>query len=545
MSIHRAVRALLASLIVMGACTVSWLGAPALAQGTIVQLILVSQTAITTHDEPLLTMTVQATNAGETTIDDLSLGISIGEKISSRFVYEQSLVEGPGTAIFVTTEPQAESLEPGQQRLIDVELNMLEQVPEITNELDSAVYPAQIDIRADGVVQAALNTPLIHLVRTPDRPMRLSWWTEITGPIAFDPEGRLERPLDRGIGRARRHPGRPGRRAPTPRRRPRPTRPDGHLRANPPSWTSSDAWPVAMSGPTARSVEEDQRPATDAATVLEILSGVAADPDVQIAAMPFAAPLMPAMLAGGLSGDLDEQRALGDETVEELLGRQPVTSFERPPSGAIDDATLDDLAIRGVGAVLANADAVDRTAQLNDFSPLPVASFTLPSGSSLDMVLPDPEVQALLADPVLLGDPVRGAQAVLGELATIWREQPVPAEQPDGTETVRGVAVALAASLPPGMWGPMTRRLADAPFLVPTHAQDFVETVNPVQPADVLATPSPARFDRDVRRADPRRTPGRRGLSFDAPRRIRRSPTRSAVICCTPKPATTWTMWTT
>ena len=150
-----------------------------------------------------------------------------------------------------------------------------------------------------------------------------------------------------------------------------------------------------------------------------------------------------------------------------------------------------------MGAVLANADAVDRAAQLNDFAPLPTASLTLSSGSSIDLVLPDPGVQALLADPDLLADPVRGAQAVLGELATIWREQPVPADQPDQTETVRGVAVALSASLPAAIWGPMTRRLAEAPFLASTHPQDFVETVNPVQPATELLAPSDARFEDD------------------------------------------------
>ena len=57
MSIYRAVRALLASLIVIGACTVPWLDPEAGAQEPTVALTLISQTAITTHDEPLLKMT--------------------------------------------------------------------------------------------------------------------------------------------------------------------------------------------------------------------------------------------------------------------------------------------------------------------------------------------------------------------------------------------------------------------------------------------------------------------------------------------------------
>jgi hypothetical protein len=499
MSIDRALRALLASSFVVAACVLPWFG-EAQAQEPVVRLTLISQTPITTQEDPLLKITVQATNTGETTLDVLSLGISIGPEIDSRFVYERSLIDGPGTTLICcSSRPQEGSLEPGQQRLFDINLNMIEGVPEIATKLDSAVYPAQIDIRSDGVVQAALNTPLIHLVRAPEQPMLLSWWSELTGPIAFGPDGRLS---DRSLETSVTPEGSLGAQAAALLRLMEdPQRQGGlDLAVEPALLDQLARMEDGYERADGSIVEPEQQPATDAADVLAALRTVAADPDVQLSAMPFSAPLMPAMLAGGLSVDLDEQRELGDRTVVEVLGEaagQPTTSFDRPPSGAIDDASLDALAIRGVGAVLANTDAVDRTAQLNDFAPLPAASLTLPSGSSIDLVLPDPGVQALLADPTLTSDPVRGAQAVLGELATIWREQPVPADQPDQTETVRGVAVALSASLPPEMWAPMTRRLADSPFLAPTHPQDFVETVNPLQAASELAAPSEARFEDD------------------------------------------------
>ena len=50
----RAVGALLASLIVIGACAVLVARPSAAAQEPAVELTLISQTAITTHDEPLL-----------------------------------------------------------------------------------------------------------------------------------------------------------------------------------------------------------------------------------------------------------------------------------------------------------------------------------------------------------------------------------------------------------------------------------------------------------------------------------------------------------
>ena len=88
-------------------------------------------------------------------------------------------------------------------------------------------------------------------------------------------------------------------------------------------------------------------------------------------------------------------------------------------------------------------------------------------GAVLDLVMPDPGVQALLGDPTLLADPVLAAQAVLGDLATVWREQPVPGLQPDGTETVRGIAVAMPAALPPGIWAPLDPPARRGPLPAP------------------------------------------------------------------------------
>ncbi len=243
-------------------------------------------------------------------------------------------------------------------------------------------------------------------------------------------------------------------------------------------------------------VPADERPATDAAALLAKLRQLVTDDDVQLVVAPFSAPLLPSLASGGLSGDLDRQQDLGEAIVAEHLGHEPAASTVRPPQGALDEPSLQWLADRGATTVLAQADTVDRPAQPNDFTLLPTANVTTEGGTTLDLVLPDPGVQGLLGDPLLLGDPVRASQAVLGELATIWREQPVPGPQLDGTETVRGVALSLPASLPAGVWAPLLRRLTRAPFLRPTHASSFAERVHPVQEGAVI-TPSLERFPRE------------------------------------------------
>jgi hypothetical protein len=149
---------------------------------------------------------------------------------------------------------------------------------------------------------------------------------------------------------------------------------------------------------------------------------------------------------------------------------------------------------QGVTAVLADADEVDRPniGEL-EFAPVPTATMSTSAGPTT-LVLPDPATQGLFSRPDLLTDPVRAAQIVLAQLAVIWKEEPSPPPQPDGTPTVRGLAIAPPSSLPPAMWDPLIQRIANAPFLVPTHAQDFVAQVSPAGPGAALRAPDTRTF---------------------------------------------------
>ena len=66
--------------------------------------------------------------------------------------------------------------------------------------------------------------------------------------------------------------------------------------------------------------------AADAAAVLEDLRQIAADPDVSLSALPYAAPEIPSLLEAGLAGDVEAQRTLGDERTEAILGVRPTPS---------------------------------------------------------------------------------------------------------------------------------------------------------------------------------------------------------------------------
>lgn len=491
MTIFRALGALTSFLLLASTLLVpGW----ARAQEPIVELTLQAQTPYTTPDTSDVKLVIRARNTGDTPIEDLSVGFTIGEEIRSRLDYENSLVEGPtGTLIYVNTDGQPGTIDPGASRTFRIRLDLGSL--DLVSDTDSLVYPARVDLRSGGTQIATLDTPLVHLVRIPEVPIQLAWWSEFGAPIAFDPQGRLDDPAFEAA-----------------------IAPEGGLAqqvdAIATSIVGSDE-PVAidlvvvpavldqlarMSDGYERVdgevVQADEPPATDASALLRSLREIAAEPDVGVIATPFAAPMLPSLLSGGLAPDLEQQEALGVATIDARLTSTPTPTVARPPGGEVDDASLTWLASHGVTTILADPDSVVRPQQPNDFAPPPVATSSAGTGVPLDLVLPDPDVQGLLGDPVLLADPVRAAQAVFGELATIWREQPVPGPQPDGTETVRGVAVAMPASLPPDIWRPLLRRLSEAPFLRAAHADAFAERINPAQEeAEVIA--STARFPRD------------------------------------------------
>ena len=122
--------------------------------------------------------------------------------------------------------------------------------------------------------------------------------------------------------------------------------------------------------------------------------------------------------------------------MQSVLGVEPGSAVVRPPEGALDDAAVTALVALGATTILGDADTVERPPQPNEFAPPPTATLAV-GGQTVDLVLPDPGTQALLAQPGFLEDAVRAAQASIGELATIWQEQPVPSQP-------RGVSVLVA-----------------------------------------------------------------------------------------------------
>jgi hypothetical protein len=484
MSHHRTARAALSLSLAVWAVTAAAPPSRA-AEAPSYTMTLVAQSSFTTVKDPILTMSVRITNAGGEPATGLSVGLTIGGPIRSRDAYERFIRGGDvGVALATLDLPQKGDLAAGQTRTFSIAQD-LSAVGVST--VDSLVYPAQVQVRTHGVAIAALNTPLVTVVRRPEMPLRTAWWMELTAPPAFDPAGML---VDRSFEAAIAPEGWIGSEVEALRRIV--TDPTRHVEVDVAIEPAVIDQLSRMAGGYQRADGTKVAAGTDgarhAADLLGTLKDIATSPEIQWSAMGFSAPVIPSLLSSGVPDDLDRQAAAGAAALG-TVGITPTGLVARPPGGELNDASISSLLSRGASTILADADTVARPTQDKGFAPLPVAEVAAGPIGTADLVLPDPGTQALVEDPDVAADPVLAAQAVFGELATIWRESPVPAPP-----TVRGVALALPAGLAPGVWGPLTRRIADAPFLRTVRAQDLVQEVSPRGPLERLRDPSAAAF---------------------------------------------------
>jgi hypothetical protein len=405
--------------------------------------------------------------------------------VVSRVQYETALADGPPFAAAADRIFLADDLEPGKTTDVKIEIDTSETG---AIEDDSGVYPLQIELRSGDELTASMVTAVIHIFQPPQKRVWFSWWTEIATPIAFGPDGALidlgfESSLESGTGIV----------AQVEALR------DLLQSASPAAAVDVIVSPVALDQ-LERAADGYQRadgttvPSDDpaplaAAGTLERLREIAASPLARLHAMPFAAPRLPALLSTGLESHLDAHWRVGDELFERILGERPDPTVARPPGLALDQASVDAMAARGVTTILGGPDTVDRPPQENDFAPPPAAILPTSSGDEVTLLLPDPGATSLLDDPHFRDDPILAAHVLLGELATIWKEQPVP---PPGVQ--RGLALDLPPDLPAAFWGPAVRRLSRAPFLEPVHAEDLRGNVLPPPEPATLGSDAPEVF---------------------------------------------------
>jgi hypothetical protein len=467
---------------------ITWIASPADAQveetpAAVIRLI--GQTAWTTPKRPLIRITVDIANESDSAIIEPRVVWQLGSKVISRVQYETALVEGPASTTAADTVFLTGDLEPDASIEVPVTIDTSETE---AIEDDSGVYPLQLELRSGEQVVASMTTAVIHIVQDPEKPVLFSWWTEVTTPIAFGPDGTL---IDRGFEDALASGGGIVAQVEAIHELLRVDDPGVavDLVIAPIALDQLERIADGYERPDGTSVPGDAPAPRAAADTLERLVEIASSPRARLHAMPFAAPRLPALLASGLKSHLEAHWRLGDETFERVLGERPDPTVARSPGLAFDQSSINAMAARGATTILGGADSVDRPSQDNDLAPPPAALLDTPSGGEVTLLLPDPGATSLLDDPDMLEDPILAAQVLLGELATIWKERPVPPPPEQ-----RGLALDLPPELPAAFWHPAVRRLSRAPFLESVQAEDLRGGVKPPPATTDLGATAPQVF---------------------------------------------------
>ncbi|MDP8956344.1 MAG: DUF6049 family protein [Actinomycetota bacterium] len=414
-----------------------------------------------------LRLAIQATNASDQIMEDLSLVVSIQAPARSRSVYELSLRADATSLLSASFFPQRGVLGPGESRAFQVR----QPLAELASRQEDAVYPLKVQLLSGDTPVGELRTPMIFLHERPRFPLNLAWTWVLSAPLQYRPDGTfVSTELEQDVG--------PAGRLWTLVRALR------SLRRTPVDVAVSpvladqlgrmaSGYRVLEAGGT-RVVPEGSGGAARAARVLQALSRVARRKQTELVALPFGDAVLPSMLQAGLGTEIPAAIAQGRSVVESILGASPERTVFRPPFSLIDDATLGPLGSMGVRTVVLDANAIQRSP--DPFTPPGVVSL---SGSTVQMhaIVPDPRVMSIAQQYV--SDPVLGAHAALGDLAATWLEFPGRAK--------RGTAVIFSEGTPldPRFIRAFAGAAAFSPWLVATRASRFAALVEGKETASV------------------------------------------------------------
>jgi hypothetical protein len=454
---------------------------PASAQAGPVELVLAEQTPWTSPRAPL-ELVVRAHNSGTTALQDLTLTVGLYEHVRSRSEYHLSLTGDATGLLTAQTEPLLGSLDPGTSRTFGASMD-LEAALAPLGRAETGVFPVTIELRSGSTSLAVLRTPVVHLHEKPANPLLLAWTFVLHAPLAHGPDGTYLSPaLERAISIG----------APL----------SARVAALARMLTSDDPVPVdVVVSPTLVSQLEDMRDgysvvvgtsredvpagqagAADAERVLAQIRSIVTAPAAEVAALPFSVPSVPAMVQARMAVDLRRQVARGVEEVATVTGASPDQGLYVPPDSIVDEPSLARMVSMGRDLVLLDAGQAAVPSDERGFVPPPVADVSIGSARTVAAVVPDPEIQAMLASGGLGTDPRLGVQRLLGLLASMWLEQP---------GTTRGVALMASSrlSLPPSFYRPMVAALSLAPWLRRTRATDLAVGV-PKAPEVVRLAPA-------------------------------------------------------
>jgi hypothetical protein len=295
-------------------------------------------------------------------------------------------------------------------------------LPDLTGLNENALYPVTVELRSRNEPVAVLRTVLVFIVEEPLTPLLVSTTFVLDAPVRIRTDGTfvddaLEQQvveggrLDSIISALEAVPGLPVTMVVSPVLLEQLA-------------TMRDGYRV-VEGSGIREVPAEQGTALAAGRLLDRIREVLRQPLVEVVALPYASPSVPALVHAGLNIDLARQIRRGGDAVAALGGKEPSRTIFHPPGSAVTASSLAPLNL----ALAAEPGPTPALLLDGNVVPPPPTELTPPAriqveadGTSHPAIASDPGVEARTA--ALPDDPILRAQWVLGELSAIYFEQP-------------------------------------------------------------------------------------------------------------------------
>lgn len=394
-------------------------GAPAAAQEPAgVRLVLTKQTPFATPERPLR-VAVAVENSSQSALTELTLTVAVYSPVRSRSELAQALDLGPVSALVARTTQLQGQVGPGTTRRLPA---MTLKLPDLAALNENALYPVTVELRSGNQPVAVIRTVLVFIVEEPLAPLLVSASFVLDAPVRVRTDGAfvddaLERQvvaggrLDSMVGAVESVPELPVTMVVSP-----------VLLEQ--LQSMRDGYRVVEDGQV-REAPADQGAAGAAGRLLDRIRELVRQPHVEVVALPYASPSVPALVHAGLEEDLGRQIRRGRQAVVELGGKEPSEAVFRPPGSAITASSLTPLSLAlasepGISpALLLDGEVIPpRASDLTS----PATAEVEAEGTSHLAIASDPAVEARTA--TLPDDPILRAQLTLGELAAIYFEQP-------------------------------------------------------------------------------------------------------------------------
>lgn len=475
--------ALVALVAVCAVTLVASLAAPAGGQDEGDELTLFVQElsgVLTPGDELALRLRVSNTSGRDAS--SLRVVGTLHSAVASRFSFQQAVDEGELPAVVEGFSADIDEL--GAGRSSSVELVRAAAELGLRRAGQYGVYPLRLQLLADGEVVDELRTAVVFGPEDVEEPVRTTFVVPVAGAPLLRSDGTYDADrVSADLSPSGRAQGLVGAVASRP-----------HF----PATVAFDALlldEAAELAAGARVTRDDGtveriRPgdflAEQAGRLLERAREVAARPDVDLVALPYARADLTALVRGDMDTEALRHVEDGVDRTEEALGAAPVSDLLWPPD-ALDTPALSLLSRAGVDSLVLSEEHLE-IADGRALTPPPMRRLETSGDRELAVLVPDPWLEELLDRMSADRGVAVAAQRLVAETAAVYFERPFASQ-------VRGLLI-----VPPQRWDParglagrLMEGLASAAWLEPVALSELARVVGSDDAEVGPAFPSSAR----------------------------------------------------